>query len=103
MLKVVMAKSTVTGIHRTKVSSCEEVVLQVVKDDSIPGVNPYCTKVMFPSSVANNIMDLVTWPKNAAYKRHQDQLLRDCVGRKVSNVPVNLIRLFPRCLQYCPN
>ena len=43
MSKVVIIKSTVTSIHRTKVSSCEEVVMEVVRDDSIPGIDPYCT------------------------------------------------------------
>ena len=47
MEKVVIRSSTITGIHRTKVSSCEEIVLSVVKDDSIPGIDPYCMKVVF--------------------------------------------------------
>ena len=103
MSKVVIKCSTVTGIHRTNVSSCEEVTLLVLKDDTIPHIDPDCMKVVFPATVPSAIMDNVTWPKNPAHKRYHDQYVRDCLGKKVGNVPANLGRFLRRCLRYCPN
>ena len=60
MHKVVIKHSTVTGIHQTKIASCEEVVLQVVRDDSIPDIDPHCMKVMFPLTVPAGILTKVT-------------------------------------------
>ena len=101
MAKIVIKYSTITGIHRTKVSSCEEVTLMVVRDDSIPHIDKDCMKVMFPETVANVLLDNVTWPKNPQHKRYRDQKVRDCLGKKVGNVPANLARFFRLCLQYC--
>lgn len=102
MNKVVIINSTVTGIHQTNIGSCEEVVLKVVKDDSIPNIDPHCMKVMFPETVSVEILNKVTWPKNPAHKRFNDQLVRDCLGKKVGNVPANMGEFFRKCIRYCP-
>ena len=99
MAKVVIQYSTIRGIHRTKVSSCEEVALLVEKDDSIPHIDKDCMKVIFPNIVANELLDSVTWPKNPKNNRFTDQKVRDCLGKKVGNVPANLSRFFRQCLQ----
>lgn len=100
MPKIVIQFSTITGIHRTKVSSCEEVTLLVEKDDSIPHIDKECMKVIFPDQVPNELLDNVTWPKNPKNKRLTDQLVRDCLGKKVGNVPANLAHFFRKCLRY---
>ena len=65
MAKIVIKFSTITGIHCTNnVSSCEEVTLFVVRDDSIPEIDPDCMKVMFLETVASSLPDNVTWRKN---------------------------------------
>ena len=98
MEKIVIKFSTIRGIHRTKVSSCEEVTLLVERDDSIPHIDKDCMKVMFPAAVPMHLLDNVTWPKNPDHKRYTDQRVRDCMGKKVGNVPANLARFFRRCL-----
>ena len=103
MSQIVIKYSTITGIHRTNISSCQEVTLDVVKDDSIPHIDPHCMKVMFPSTVPAELMNKVTWPRNPDHGRYNDQLVRDCLGEKVGNVPANIGSFFRRCLLYCPN
>ena len=72
MTKIVIQFSTITGIHCTNVSSCEEVTLLVEKDDSIPHIDKECMKVMFPHDVPSELLDNVTWPKNPKNKRWTD-------------------------------
>ena len=59
MSKVVIKCSTVTGIHRTNVSSCEEVTLLVLKDNSIPHIDPDCMKVVFPTTVPTSLTPMI--------------------------------------------
>ena len=48
--------SIVTGIHRTKVASHEDIALNVEKDDTIQHIDPDCMKVVFPTEVANCLL-----------------------------------------------
>ena len=47
-MSITIRNSVVTGIHRTKVGGHEAIALEVVKDDSVPHIDPDCVKVMFP-------------------------------------------------------
>ena len=97
-MAIVIKSSRITGIHRTKISSHEEVTLLVERDDSVQHIDPQCMKVMFPMFVEHHLRDEIVWPKNPAHKRFQDQRVRDCIGKKVGNVPANLAGLFRRIL-----
>lgn len=98
MAVVTIKSSSVTGIHRTKVSSHEDVTLLVHEDNSIPHIDPQCMKVMFPMHVDAQLREEIVWPKNPKNKRYHDQRVRDCLGKKVGNVPANLAGLFRRLL-----
>ena len=63
-MAIVIRYSTITGIHRTKVSSQESIYLDVEMDNSIPDIDPMCMKVVFPANVPAAFRDEVTWPKN---------------------------------------
>ena len=43
-------------------------------------------------------MGEVTWPKNPKRKRYADQIVRDCLGKQVGNVPANLAGFFRKLL-----
>lgn len=98
--KIVIQFSTIRGIHRTMLSSHEDVVLSVEVDDTIRHIDPQSMRVMFPPTVPAHLLHEITWPKNPKHKRFDDQLVRDCVGRKVGNVPANLAGFFRKCLLY---
>ena len=68
-MAIVIRYSTITGIHRTKVSSHESINLDVEMDNSIPDIDPMCMKVVFPANVPAAFRDEVTWPKNPDHKR----------------------------------
>ena len=97
-MAIVIKSSCITGIHRTMVASHEDISLQVEKDDTIPHIDPQCMRVMFPMTVDPGLRNEITWPKNPDHRRYQDQQVRDCIGKKVGNVPANLAGLFRRLL-----
>ena len=97
-MAIMIRYSTITGIHRTKVSSHESTNLDVEMDNSISHIDPMCMKVVFPANVPAALRDEVTWPKNPDHKRYQDQLVKDCLGKKVGNVPANLAGFFRKLL-----
>ena len=70
----------------------------MLKDDSISHIDPNAMQVMFPSRVHPSLMDEITYPKNPEHKRYRDQFVRDCLGKKVGNVPANLCGLFRELL-----
>ena len=51
-------------------------------DNSVPHIDPECMKVMFPSTVAEQMMHEITWPKNPGGKRYGDQIVRETVWVK---------------------
>ena len=53
---------------------------------------------MFPTTVPSSLMREVTWPKNPERKRYADQIVRDCLGKQVGNVPANLAGFFRKLL-----
>ena len=97
-MSIVMKFSSVTGIHKTLVSSHKDVVLAVEMDNSIPHIDPECMRVMFPTTVPSSLMGEVMWPKNPKRKRYADQIVRDCLGKQVGNVPANLAGFFRKLL-----
>ena len=48
---------------------------------------------MFPDTVPDELKNEITWPKNLDHNRKENQLVKDCLGKKVGNVPANLINL----------
>ena len=91
----VVIQSVVSGIHRTKVGAHKDIPLIMENDDSIPDIDPHCIMLMFPpkEQIPDNLHRAITYPKNPAHKRYNDQLAEDVAGKKVGNVPANLCRL----------
>ena len=67
---IVIKNSTIAGIHKTKVSSHEDIALNVVADDSISHIDPDCMQVVFPlrDEVPAALLEEITYPKNPAHK-----------------------------------
>ena len=95
----IVIKSTITGIHKTKISSHEDVNMRVEEYNGIPDIDPDCMRVMFPSNVDAALLDEVVWLKNPQHKRFRDLKVRQCLGKEVGNVPANVAGLFRRLLQ----
>ena len=75
-MSIVIKFPSVTGIHKTLVSSHKDVVLAVEMDNLILHIDPECMRVMFPTTVPSSLMGEVTWPKNPKRKRYTDQIVR---------------------------
>ena len=101
-MAIVIQHSTITGIHKTMISSHQTVSLSVEKDYSIPHIDPLCMKVMFPMHVVEGLEDRIVWPRNPEHKRFQDQHVEDFLGQKVGNVPANLARFFMKFIPALP-
>lgn len=98
MNTTVVIRSSITGIHRTKVSSHKDITLAVERDDSVHHIDPQCMKVMFPDTVPDELKNEITWPKNLDHNRKENQLVKDCLGKKVGNVPANLAGFFRKLI-----
>ena len=96
---ITLKNSTITGIHKTKVGAHQFVAMNVERDDEIQHIDPQCMKVIFPSHVAQALLHEVTYPKNSEHRRYKDQLVEDCLGKKVGNVPANICGFFRKLLQ----
>ena len=94
MANIIIKDSVISGIHITKIGSHESIALNIEDDNSIQHIDPNCLKVMFPAEVSDALLKEITYPKNPANKRFKDQLVEDCLGKKVGNVPANLCGLF---------
>ena len=57
MSNIIAITSVITGIHRTKTGSHEDVQLLVVKDDEIPHIDLDAMKVMFPTRVHPSLLE----------------------------------------------
>ena len=86
----------VTGIHRTKFGAHRDISLLVEDDNSIPTIGPNCMLVRFPGieDIPVHLHKVVSYPRNPAHKRYNDQLAEDVAGKKVGNVPANICGLF---------
>ncbi len=94
----VVIHSVVTGIHRTKVGAQKDIPLILENDDTVPHIDPQCMLVRFPQleQIPEYLHRAITYPKNPAHNRYEDQMVRDVAGTKVGNVPANLCRLLRR-------
>ena len=98
-MDAIVIKSTITGIHKTKMSSHEEISLRVEEFNGIPQIDPDCMRVMFPIKVDAALLDEVVWPRNVMRKRYSDLKVRHCLGKEVGNVPANVAGLFRRLVR----
>ena len=87
MAVVTIKSSSVTGIHRTKVSSHEDVTLLVHEDNSIPHIDPQCMKVMFPMHVDAQLREEIVWPKTGQRLSWQESWERPCKFGWVVQMP----------------
>ncbi len=87
--------SCIKGYHIFKIRPCEDVVMEVSREENNE-YDEHAMLVKMPDIVADNLLQKVT---RAESSRYPIQRVRDILGKTVGRVPANLCRAFPEMEQ----